>query len=81
MGASEARLSLSQEAVAERFKQDQMLLRAIYKAQQVVYNGKLRFIQGITTALSGGDVETIVYLSGSADQIPASEITLAPEIS
>ena len=80
MGKSESRLSVSEIATMEAFKRDQMLLRALYKAQQVVYKGRWRFIQFIRTGLSGGDVETTVYLTGSPEPIPASELTLAPEI-
>lgn len=79
MGASEPRLSVSQQATVEAFNHDQMLLRAIYKAQRVLYNGKYSFVQCMNVALSGGGVETIVYLTGNPDPIPASEITLAPE--
>ncbi|NRR28854.1 hypothetical protein HSX11_01525 [Oxalobacteraceae bacterium] len=68
------------QATAEAFARDQMLLRAIYKAQRVLYQGTYRHIQLMNSGLSGGDVETIVYLTGSPDAIPASEITLAPEI-
>ena len=80
MGANERRLSVSEAATQEAFKRDQMLLRAIYKAQRVLYQGKYRNIQLMNAGLSGGDVETIVYLTGSPDPIPASDITLAPEI-
>jgi hypothetical protein len=80
MGANEPHLSVSQCATAAAFVRDQMLLRAIYKAQRVLHNGKPCFIQEIKAGLSGGDVETTVYLTGSPAPIPASEITLAPEV-
>lgn len=79
MGANEAHLSVSQRAAAAAFTRDQMLLRAIYKAQRVLHDGKPCFIQQMQAGLSGGDVETTVYLSGNPIPIPASEITLAPE--
>lgn len=80
MGANEPRLSVSERATADAFKHDQMLLRAIYKAQRVLHNGKYCFIQVLHVGLSGGGVETTAYLAGSPEPIPASEITLAPEI-
>lgn len=80
MGASEPRLSLSAYAAAEAFKHDQTLLRAVYKAQQVQYQGKRHFIKCMTSSLEGGAVETIVYLMGSPTPIPACEVTLAAEI-
>ncbi|CAN7740034.1 hypothetical protein [Duganella sp. LjRoot269] len=80
MGANEPHLSVSQRATAEAFTRDQMLLRAIYKAQRVMYEGKPCFIQQMQAGLSGGDVETTVFLAGSSIPVPASEITLAPEI-
>ncbi|MQA38999.1 hypothetical protein [Rugamonas aquatica] len=79
MGATETQLSVSQRATAEAFTRDQMLLRAIYKAQRVMHDGRPCFIQQMQAGLSGGDVETTVYLTGSPIPIPASEITLAKE--
>jgi hypothetical protein len=73
-------MSVSEHATAEAFKHDQMLLRAIYKAQRVLYNGKYCFVQLMRVGLSGGGVETTVYLAGSPEPVPASAITLAPEI-
>lgn len=80
MGANEPRLSVSQHEVAEAFKRDQMLVRAAYKAQRVLYCGMPNFVQYVCVDAGGSGVETIVYLRGNPAPIPASEITLAPEI-
>lgn len=80
MGASNTRLSVSQHTTAEAFKRDQMLLRAMYKAQRVLHNDKYDFVRVMRTEMSGGDVETTVYLSGSPDPVMASAITLAPDV-
>jgi hypothetical protein len=79
MRVNEPRLSVSQHAAAEAFKHDQVLLRAVHKALPVLYQGKNYHIKLLRTGLSGGDVETTVYLSNGAD-VPAREVTLAPEI-
>ena len=79
MGANEARQSVAAMAAAEAFKHDQMLLRAIHKAQRVLYRGKPHYIQVLRCGPSGGSVETEVYLMGSPEAVPASEVTLAPE--
>lgn len=80
MGANEQRLSVSQHEVAEAFKHDQMLVRAAYKAQRVLYGGMPNFVQYVGIDAGGSGVETIVYLRGNPAPIPACEITLAPEI-
>ena len=81
MGASERYMSASAIAAAEAFKHDQMLLRAVHKMQRVLYQGKPHYIQVLRSGPSGGSVETEVYLMGSPVAVPASEITLAPEVS
>jgi len=80
MKGNESLLSVSQHQVAEAFKHDQMLVRAAYKAQRVLYRGMPNFVQFIGVDAGGSTVETVVYLRGNPNPIPASEITLAPEI-
>lgn len=80
MGASERHLSLSAATAAEAFKHDQMLLRAVHKAQRVLYRGKPHFIQVLRCGPSGGSIETEVYLMGMREPVLASEISLAPEV-
>lgn len=80
MGANDARLSVSEQASADAFKHDQMLLRAVYKAQRVMYRERYCFIQLLRVGLSGGGVETTVYLAGNPEPVLACEITLAPEV-
>lgn len=80
MRSNQPHESLSQQAVAKAFAHDQMLIRAAYKAQRVLYRGKPNFLQVVNVDASGSGVETIVYLRGSPTAIPASEISLAPEI-
>lgn len=79
MRANEPRESVSQQAVAKAFAHDQMLIRAAYKAQRVLYRGQPNFLQVVNVDASGSGIETIVYLRGSPTPVPASEITLAPE--
>ncbi|MYM31520.1 hypothetical protein GTP58_24610 [Duganella sp. CY15W] len=57
-----------------------MLLRAIHKCQRVFYQGKYNHIHVLRTGPSGGAIETEVYLTGRKDPVPASEVTLAPEV-
>jgi hypothetical protein len=56
-----------------------MLIRAAYKAQRIMYQGKPGFLQVVNVDAGGSGIETIVYLRGSPTPIPASEITLSPE--
>lgn len=79
MGASEPKISLSAHASAEAFKRDQMLLRAVYKAQRVLYQGKSAHVQVLRVGPSGGGLETEVYLFGNPEPVSPDEITLAPE--
>lgn len=79
MGVSETRVSLSAHAAAEAFKRDQMLLRALYKAQRILYQGKSGHIQVLRIGTSGGGLETEVYLMGNSKPIPPDEITIALE--
>lgn len=78
--ASSSNVSASANAVAEAFHHDQMLLRAIYKAQRVLHQGKPCFVQYMGVDIGGSAVETVVYLRGNPQPVPASEISLAPEI-
>lgn len=80
MKANQPHESVSQQEVAKAFAHDQMLIRAAYKAQRVIHQGKPGFLQVVNVDAGGSGIETIVYLKGSSTPIPASEITLAPEI-
>ncbi|MYM25746.1 hypothetical protein GTP46_24260 [Duganella sp. FT135W] len=81
MGANEPRQSLSEIARAEAFKHDQMLLRAVHNCQRVLYQGKYNHIHVLRTGPAGGAIETEVYLTGRPEPVPASEVTLAPDVS
>jgi hypothetical protein len=80
MRSNQQRESVSQLATAKAFAHDQMLLRAAYKAQRVLYRGSPEYVQFIKIDANGSAVETEVYLRGNSTPIPASEITLAPEV-
>lgn len=79
MGANDPRMSISAHAAAEAFKRDQMLLRAVYKAQRVLYRGQSAHIQVLRVGPSGGSLETEVYLFGRPEPVSPDEITLAQE--
>jgi hypothetical protein len=81
MGAPEQKISLSYAAAVAAFNHDQMLLRAVHKTQRVLYQGAPHYIQVIRIGPSGGGIESEVYLFGNPVPVPASEITLAPEVS
>lgn len=57
------------------YKHDRALLRALYTCQQVMVSGQLRFLHSIYPQVSGGGIDTIVYLMGDPTPHPSSEIT------
>lgn len=80
MGASEPRLSLSAMDAVAAFKHDQALLRAVHKTQRVIYQGLYYHIYVLRCGPSGGAIESEVYLTGRTDAVPASEVSIAPEV-
>ena len=55
-------------------RHDLRLLRSRQRARPVLYQGTMRFIAGL--CLHKGDSEMVVYLTGSAEPVKPSELTI-----
>lgn len=61
---------------ADDYRHQARLLLALHSARPVLYRGQHRFVQVMTPTLSGGRVQTDIYLTGEPAPIDSREIEL-----
>lgn len=61
-------------------RHNRVLLHALQIAHPVLYQGKNRFIHTLRFQLSGGGLDTTVYLTGDPTPLNADQVQLAPRI-
>jgi hypothetical protein len=67
-------VTLSRRDAAERH--NRVLLAALQKAQKIVCAGRAGLIRELSIHPVGGALETDVYLAGSRDPVPATDVSL-----
>jgi hypothetical protein len=60
----------------ETYKHAAVLHKALHAAHPIIHDGKVGYIQVITSRLAGGRVETKAYLTGNPQCIDIKDIAL-----
>jgi hypothetical protein len=80
MGRREEAPSVALNQLDAQARHNRVLLHALQTAHPVLYKDRSRFIHTLTYQISGGGIETAVYLTGSPEPLAPEEISLAPDI-
>lgn len=80
MGSRDEAPSVALSKLEATARHNRVLLHALQTCHPVMHNDRKGFIHTITYSLSGGAVDTTVYLAGSPEPLAPDAVSLAPKI-